>query len=546
MKKLKKLKGPGKQKRTTEKKKSKFVFFIGDEGGILSYIQGNTVVRRLYATSANPENTLAFKELIQSDPKASIYLLVDMIDQSYVKQSLPPVTKLSVQKLIKRRLERDFAPEDITGALPLGREKEGRRDWNYLLISLASSPQLIEWIGFILEFDNIFRGIHLVPVEAEQFIQKLANHQFGKEKSLWQFLVCHNKVGGFRQVIVKDNRLTFTRLAQPIGDISPEVIAGNVEQEVGNTIEYLKRLSYRESDGLDILIIVSADIKAAIDNTKLKANNVAIMTPHEVAEVLRLNQAAMPEDHYADVVFSASFGTHKKPVLTLHTGQSKKLLNLYQVRFATLVGATLITLALVGFSASNVSNIIPLYSKINELEEQKAKTERTLAETRDKAKLLPADLDRITDVVSIYETFSDRKYLPLNFIHTLGSILQNNVNVRMLYWHTSNALEKRMKKEDAPITIEVEVEFLNNVGPVEQFKKEAQSFFDLIETSFPEYHFSHSPLPGVTDKPATFQTSFDGGAEQNTVDMLSGEHIYVTLSFTTAEPGSQQESRRGR
>ena len=64
---------------------------------------------------------------------------IDSIDQVFVQQTLPPVSSMSVQKLINRRLEREFKPEDIKGALVLGKEKTGRKDWNFLMVSVEKS-----------------------------------------------------------------------------------------------------------------------------------------------------------------------------------------------------------------------------------------------------------------------------------------------------------------------------------------------------------------------------------------------------------------------
>ena len=70
---------------------------------------------------------------------APIVLVIDNMDQSYIQQSLPPVSSFSVQKLIKRRLERDFGKNDIKGAISLGRDTGGRKDWNFLMVALERS-----------------------------------------------------------------------------------------------------------------------------------------------------------------------------------------------------------------------------------------------------------------------------------------------------------------------------------------------------------------------------------------------------------------------
>jgi len=51
---------------------------------------------------------------------------------------LPPVSRFR-PKLIRRRLERDFANSEIRGAILLGREQTGRKDWNFMMVALEKS-----------------------------------------------------------------------------------------------------------------------------------------------------------------------------------------------------------------------------------------------------------------------------------------------------------------------------------------------------------------------------------------------------------------------
>ena len=112
----------------TKNKAGHFVLIIGDDGAILVFMQGNTVVRRLFAPSPRPDHTSSIVDLIQSNPTVPISVLADVIDQQYVRHSFPPVSTFSVNNLVKRRMERDFQAEDLTGMLRLGRDKSGRTE----------------------------------------------------------------------------------------------------------------------------------------------------------------------------------------------------------------------------------------------------------------------------------------------------------------------------------------------------------------------------------------------------------------------------------
>ena len=132
----------------------RFIFIVGDEGCILVFMQASKVIRRLFAPSAQPSHTEAMRELMKANPSVPIYLLADVLDQVYRQHPFPPVSSLSIGGLVKRRLDRDFNPEDLKGALPLGRDKTGRKEWKYLLIALTKSPLITEWLDLIVEQPN--------------------------------------------------------------------------------------------------------------------------------------------------------------------------------------------------------------------------------------------------------------------------------------------------------------------------------------------------------------------------------------------------------
>src|SRR5688572_30641217 len=110
-------------------KKEHFTLFVGDDGAILVYMEGRTVVRRLFAPTATLDHTRTMTELMAQHPKAPIRILMDVIDQQYIRQTFPPVSPLSVGGLVDRRLKRDFPAEDLKGAIRLGREATARKDW---------------------------------------------------------------------------------------------------------------------------------------------------------------------------------------------------------------------------------------------------------------------------------------------------------------------------------------------------------------------------------------------------------------------------------
>ncbi len=396
----------------SRKAKGEFVFFIGDEGAILCYNEGGEVKRRLFSPAADAKPTETLKELLAEYPAAPISILVDMVEQSYVRHTLPPVSALGVNKIIQRRLSRDFSADDLKGAISLGREKSGRKDWNFLLISLSYKDHLRDWCELVYDLPNRFKGVYLAPVESEGIISMLHRALgdgdagsakkktsfslpvFGKAKKSddngathWDILVVHNKTGGFRQVVLKNNSLVFTRMAQSAGDEKPVVLAGNIEQEIRNTIEYLKRLSFNETSELTILSIVGQDIKEHLSTESFSAHYSDVFTPHEAAELLGLEQSVLSGDRYTDVLLASAFLKIKKKRLRLLPTYTKKTEACYSQIKAVQLGGGVALLSLCALSFMNLFALInaqtqlsdiaakekPLVARVNEFEE-KAKT----------------------------------------------------------------------------------------------------------------------------------------------------------------------------
>ena len=314
--------------------KSRFVLIIGDEGGILVYMQGVKVVRRLFAPSPQPSHTEAMIDLIQSNPSVPVYVLADVIDQQYVRQTFPPVSQFSVGGLVKRRLGRDFQAEDLKGSILLGRDKGGRKEWNYLLVALGKTPLVSAWIDLLVELPNEFVGVYLAPIEATNYLAMLHKAKGNLNPQSWQLMVSHNKVSGFRQMVAQDGKLVFTRVSQAIDDGIPAVIAGNIEQEILNTLEYLRRLGFQDNVKLDATVIVAQDVKDLLDMKRFGFSTNYVLSPLDIADALGLEQAALSADRFGDVVMASAFGVAKKRVLRFSTVYADALAKLYLGRKA--------------------------------------------------------------------------------------------------------------------------------------------------------------------------------------------------------------------
>jgi hypothetical protein len=489
--------------------KRTFVLSVGDEGAILIRMKDDILEHRQFISSAS---TPELEKNLSEYPKAKVYILVDVLDQAYVQHMLPPVSALNIGKLVQRRLEKDFGDQDIKAARSLGREKEGRKDWKYLFVSLNNSPPFSDWLDALMEMENPFGGIYLLPIEAETYIKKIANanpKKDGKKGSVkpWQILVSHNRVGGFRQIVFKDGKVLFTRIAQPIGGLAPDVIAGNIEQETLNTVEYIRRLGFDKPEELDAYIVCSEDVKNSLEITSFEANSITILTPFEVANTLGLPNASEETDRFGDVVMAASFVNNPRKNLRLETPYTRKLSQLVMAHRAIFVVLLLIAPIMLFLSAASVSDIFDVKKQVQEAVNKQEVAKQSLEDIKLLVNALPEEGEKAVDMVKVNERLTSEKTLPLKFISEFALVKPPDVDVEKV----SIVVNEKLDSQNS-ITAVFNTFFLSSPSDIDRLLEDIDLFTEAIYRQFRTYNVKISGLPGEQKK--GFELDFDGKKDE--------------------------------
>jgi hypothetical protein len=480
----------------------RFVLIIGDEGGILIFMHGSRVMRRLFAPSAQPSHSEAMVEIMSANPQVPIYVLADVIDQQYIPQTFPPVSSLSVGGLVKRRLDRDFQPEDLKGSLPLGRDKTGRKEWKFLLVALAKTPLLTEWLDRLIELPNEMKGIYLVPIEAVHYVSMLAKKLSDEKPRPWQLFISHNKVSGFRQVVMHEGRLVFTRVSQAIDDAIPAVIAGNVEQEIINTIEYLKRLDFRDIAELEATVVISQDVLDSLDLNRFGFGRSSALTPIAVAEALGLEQAALSADRFGDVVLAAGFGIAKKRMLRFSNAYIERLAKLYKARVAVKGIAAILSIGLLGMTGMSVMAMMGDYGAIAKSKRSLAGIQEDLDKERKKVDGLKQDVAFKSAVVAAYDVYFKDISQPKDFVTAIMPVLAPSKRVVSMVWDNEGAKASAGTapapagtSPALPIKVTLEVDFSGGGKTLDLVDKASSQFIDALKSKLSQYEVNTDSLP---------------------------------------------------
>lgn len=528
---------------------SKYGLIVGDEGAILIYIVDKVVKSRNFIASATSDNLKEFAGILEKDPKAPIFLIIDSIDQSFIQQSLPPISSLGVKKLIKRRLDRELGSDMVKGYILLERDKEGRRDWNYMLISLESTPHLKLWFEFVESLDNRVNGIYLLSVETETIVKSLdaamdiRKHGSGEDrKSKWKFFVTHNKIGGFRQVVLKNGSIIFTRLTQPAGDSNSDVIAGSIEQEVLSTIEYMKRFSFSYQDGLDIYVIASAEINNSLELIRTQANNIYKFTPFEVAEFLGITGAAQPTDQFGDAILTAAISCSHKHKLRLFLPKIKQIDNLFNILKYQRIFSIIAIIGILAYGTMVSAELADQYSQIEELTKNKNEQQAKLDSIKDEIKKSGIDVKKINDTVILYQQIKSEFISPIQLLSRVRAAVNPAVTIRSIDWEAnpsnSNAPAGSASNVDSLTIVLLFPEAANTNETFEILAKKIQK--DMKE-KFPDYNVSYKKLPtSISEKNKIGDIKFD---ESNKTEVIAKDSLEATIALTR-NPSFQPEVKK--
>ena len=485
----------------------KFLLSVGDEGAVLVYmVKGKVEARFFFNNSTAPE----IEKVFLSDKIARIFVLVDVSDQSYLQHSLPPVSALNVNKMAARRLEKEFERTDIKGALLLNRSKTGRKDWNFIFASIRNVPPLSDWLAMLSDLPNEVAGIYLLPIETEPFvkaIKKAVETENTAQASEWQMLVTHNKTGGLRQVVYRNERILFTRMAQPVGGNAPGVIAGHIEQETLNTMEYIRRMNFEEKSGLDIFIITAAEVKKQLEATRLKAANTYVLTPHEVAGLLGFDKATEPRDKFADVVMLVQFGKAKKAILKLTTPLLKKTQHMVWGKLALQIStAVLIPIALL-LTIFNIYTSVGVSRKITDQQTLLTRAQSDQHALQQRADAQAAHKAEVEAMVTLYDQFSQDAFVPFVFLNKISELKGPIALYENLYFNVTEVSDPITKKSANSLSFSASVDYPNHAVNLQAYLKEVGEFAQRIRDAFKSLKVEFNGLPGQTD----FTLSVAGG-----------------------------------
>ena len=415
---------------------NKFVLIIGDEGAVLLRVTGSRVRDRCFAPTSDPSDSAQMREMLSDSPSTPLYPLIDVLEQSFAKESIPPVSMFDAAGMLQRRLSTAFSEAKIKAAHYLGRQDGERRDRRYLLAGLPASPALDGWIDWINQAPNPVKPFSLLPLEAVSLARNLSNmfHRRGSRPQ-WVMLVTRQRTGGFRQVVIRGDEFVFTRLTQSLPeDASAGEVAATIEREYKLSMGYLRRMSYSDDQGLDIIVAGTPEIGQELLNLGMSPSHLRMVTTHDAAERLKLAGVADATDSYGEVLHGAFFAQKRRPVLALLPEE------LYEKRAGALTtrAAYLFIAVVVGYASFGLSETYIESQEIDRTHRDIAlmatEREAELDATASLATSFLVSAPEVADTVATYDRLSTNAPSPMPFLALIGPTLGPDIVVYEVDW----------------------------------------------------------------------------------------------------------------
>lgn len=173
----------------------------------------------------------AFCAYLAQHADSSFRLLADVAEENFHLESLPPVRGRDRQALLARKRSQHSHGTPYAAEIPLGREKQGRRDEIVLFAALTRYSVLMPWLHACDTSGTQVAGLYSAP----QLLARLAPRL---KLSNDPHLLLSLGRGGFRQTYFDRGRLSLSRLSSLAGTTTEDRIA-HCAEETGKLIRHL-------------------------------------------------------------------------------------------------------------------------------------------------------------------------------------------------------------------------------------------------------------------------------------------------------------------
>lgn len=170
-----------------------------------------------HQTFANEElGHQAFAGFLQQYPDTPVYLIVDAVEEDYRLESLPHTSGGAQRELVTRKLNQFYRGVKYRTAQFINRDKDRRRDDNFLFAALNNDDFLEHWVNVIQAVEAQLVGIYLLPMLSQVLVKQL-------KLTAPHILLCEKLGSGLRQTYLHNGHLRVSRLVSNVPAVDSQL-----------------------------------------------------------------------------------------------------------------------------------------------------------------------------------------------------------------------------------------------------------------------------------------------------------------------------------
>ncbi len=364
-----------------------------------------------------------------------IFLLMDLVEEDFQRDTIPHVYGGTRKNLIERRLQQLYRDTPFRHASTQGREKTGRKDDRILFNALTNASLIKPWMDTILAQQVPIAGIYSTALLSAGLFKQF---QLGNEATLF---ITHQSAG-LRQNFFQDGYLRFSRLTKLYSEI-PEDVAEVTRVEVEKTRLFLSNArQLQRGEMLNVVALDNLPALQCLQNLNLSSDttNYQFLTPQVASKKLGFRTPA--DIQYLDTLFLYFLG--KKSISTHFALQEQSsAYSLWKSRILLYVLSAGTIGACLFWSGANFVETIESKHLLNQINLETQKNEsryQRVIESMPKTEVKPHNMKAAVD---LHELLIQHNSTPNRLFEAISQVLNRLPQLKLneLNWEISDKRE---------------------------------------------------------------------------------------------------------
>lgn len=413
-----------------------------------------------YAFNPGEDGIAKFQTYLKATENTPVRILIDLIEEDFVKESIPHVGARDRKAIVKRLVERQYRKSrNFFQYRVLEREKSGRRD-DVVLYSVLSNPEILHaWLEPMQQAGTAIAGIWSLPLLSPKLFPAL------KTRSHNVLLVSQQVPSNLRQTFIRNGRFENSRSA--VVNLEDAPLGEFISIEVEQTIRFL---SNQRHIGFDEKIEVHIICRQQDIEATRKICSDSILRSfhfHDLQEIEKSLHCDTGSTEYSNGIYS--YLCAKQAVPVGHYGNASLFRHYYQqlTSKALYAASVLILVAATMFAFAFISDSIVLDEESLTLQQQTRginnNYQRHFAHLQDQLKR--AEIMRstvlLTDNIRQAADISPMAFMN-QVSHMLANADLNNIKLTRLDWRTTQQTELPDEETITHVTDYSNIENINH------------------------------------------------------------------------------------